>query len=275
METDGRDNASQPEPAEASNVLRFPRDWFGPTEDLIPVGPRARGAGAVELGVDEPGLPVLTTAEDFWGEGSAAIQHAVQAPRDRAVGPPAAQPAAPAPHWRPEFPAVERAMGQRRPKRRHVAAASVLMACVAGVLGVVWGPPPGSGRLALSMIAPQGGTGALARVHVPLFAGSSPLDRAAQPGTRSRTHASHARTARAGASSRAAVARALRQPPSSGLSAPPHTSQPAVSSTPSYVPAASSDAATAASAGSGSAAAAASPSGPAGPGAAFGPGHLG
>jgi hypothetical protein len=54
-------------------VVRLPRDWLGPREELVPFGPRA---GSAEAG--EPPSP-----SDFWGEQSAAIQSAVQAPPTR------------------------------------------------------------------------------------------------------------------------------------------------------------------------------------------------
>lgn len=56
------------------NVVRFPRDWIGPREELVPVG--------VPEGPDD--FP--PRAEDFWGEGSAAVQDALQGPRVAAPG---------------------------------------------------------------------------------------------------------------------------------------------------------------------------------------------
>ena len=53
------------------NVVRLPRDWLGPREDLIPFG------SASEPG---PSVGLAPTADDFWGESSAAVQDAVQAP---------------------------------------------------------------------------------------------------------------------------------------------------------------------------------------------------
>lgn len=53
----------------SDNVVRFPRDWIGPEEELVPVGPPPRG---------EDELPA--SAADFWGEESGALQHALQGP---------------------------------------------------------------------------------------------------------------------------------------------------------------------------------------------------
>ncbi len=59
------------------NVVRLPRDWLGPREDLIPFGTSS-----------EPGPSggPAPTADDFWGESSAAVQDAVQ--RDAVQRPP-------------------------------------------------------------------------------------------------------------------------------------------------------------------------------------------
>jgi hypothetical protein len=53
------------------NVVRLPRDWLGPREDLIPFGTTS------ERGPSGGSVP---TADDFWGESSAAVQDAVQRP---------------------------------------------------------------------------------------------------------------------------------------------------------------------------------------------------
>jgi len=58
--------------------VRLPRDWLGPREELIPFGPRAASIEADQppLSSEDP----LPSPADFWGEQSAAIQSAVQAP---------------------------------------------------------------------------------------------------------------------------------------------------------------------------------------------------
>lgn len=50
------------------NVVRLPRDWLGPRDELIPFGPSS----------DKSAAP--PTADDFWGEGSALVQDALSAP---------------------------------------------------------------------------------------------------------------------------------------------------------------------------------------------------
>jgi hypothetical protein len=68
--TDGR--------GQNDNVVRFPKDWIGPLEDLVPIGPRARAQSS-----DNEDPPVPAEASDFWGEGAAAVHEAVAAPASR------------------------------------------------------------------------------------------------------------------------------------------------------------------------------------------------
>lgn len=72
----------------AGKVVRLPRDWLGPRDELVPFGRRSATREA------ELGGPALTSeapplvadsppsAADFWGERSAAIHDAVQAPSE-------------------------------------------------------------------------------------------------------------------------------------------------------------------------------------------------
>lgn len=77
-------------------MVRLPRDWLGPREELVPVGPAA-GPAVAPFGED--GLP--PTAEAFWSEDSAALHDAVRAPTAEPASPWAA-PAGPPPRppWR-------------------------------------------------------------------------------------------------------------------------------------------------------------------------------
>lgn len=56
----------------ASNVVPFPRDWFGPRDELVPIG-QARPD-------PQPPADRSRTAADFWGEESAAVHDALQGP---------------------------------------------------------------------------------------------------------------------------------------------------------------------------------------------------
>lgn len=57
-------------------MVRLPRDWLGPREELVPIG-RPASIGAPAPSGDD-GLP--PTAEAFWSEDSAALHNAVQGP---------------------------------------------------------------------------------------------------------------------------------------------------------------------------------------------------
>ena len=73
-QTEGEEHDAQ----RGDKVVRLPRDWLGPREELIPFGPRA---GSVDAD-GPPSIPVdpPTSPADFWGEQSAAIQSALEAP---------------------------------------------------------------------------------------------------------------------------------------------------------------------------------------------------
>ena len=55
------------------NVVRLPRDWLGPREDLVPFGPSAQNQP------DRPPLDLPLTADAFWSESSASVHDALQA----------------------------------------------------------------------------------------------------------------------------------------------------------------------------------------------------
>ncbi len=75
METD-RSETQLKGPGDVDNVVPFPRDWIGPTEDLVPIGSPAAGtvSDAQELG--------RALEPDFWGESSASLHEAIEAPPD-------------------------------------------------------------------------------------------------------------------------------------------------------------------------------------------------
>jgi hypothetical protein len=105
---DGRTEDSGGLTRSEENVIRLPRDWLGPPEELVPIGPAARARAAQrEL---EDGLP--PAADAFWSEDAAALHDAVQAPPgatcqrlDPPVGlvPPVAGPRVPALSRLPRF----------------------------------------------------------------------------------------------------------------------------------------------------------------------------
>ncbi len=95
LDRDGRETEEGVEgKATESNVVRLPRDWLGPREELIPFGPRARESKPTALKPPPPeptaqteDSPLAPSPSDFWGEHSADMHHVLQGP-DRDVGPP-------------------------------------------------------------------------------------------------------------------------------------------------------------------------------------------
>ena len=129
--TEGRQTeAGEREAHPRATVVRLPRDWLGPREELVPFGPRADSQKAGEAVSSDESPP---TAEDFWGERSAAIHNALQAPADD--------------------PAAVGTAGTRRPPRslrrldrRIVAAAAGSLAIAAVLLLAVLSNPSGPSR---------------------------------------------------------------------------------------------------------------------------------
>jgi hypothetical protein len=59
------------------NVVRLPRDWLGPREELVPIGSRA---DALDRADKDTASPLPPAASSFWGEDSGSVQAAMQAP---------------------------------------------------------------------------------------------------------------------------------------------------------------------------------------------------
>jgi hypothetical protein len=80
LETEGpQSDETTGEARDESNVIRLPRDWLGPREELVPFGtPAEEPAPAVE--VESRGAEQPPRAAAFWGEESAAVQDALPAP---------------------------------------------------------------------------------------------------------------------------------------------------------------------------------------------------
>jgi hypothetical protein len=118
-----RESDDTTEPARpGDNVFRLPRDWLGPREELVPLEGTTGAASSA-------GAP--PRADDFWGEDSAALQDAWQAPGQTG---PAVASGAPIRRARWRGPAF----AYRGPRR--VAAATALIAAVAATgIGVAYG----------------------------------------------------------------------------------------------------------------------------------------
>jgi hypothetical protein len=130
----GRDRTAAPE---AENVVRLPREWLGPREELVPFGPSARAAGgdSDDSRRHEPAGP----APDFWGEGSAVLQDAIETPAEADVVSEAVE------EPRQKRPALRQraGTGARRWQTRVVAAAALVVCAVAGtVMLASEGPQP-------------------------------------------------------------------------------------------------------------------------------------
>jgi hypothetical protein len=125
------------------NVVRLPRDWLGPREELVPMGSRAHAAESPD-DASTDSLP--PTAASFWDEDSGSLQAPMQAPADAWQGrrePACAASAAPATsarHWmvpRPRLPRFLSGGFASRRRRGTAAAAGLLSACVLVILAVI------------------------------------------------------------------------------------------------------------------------------------------
>ena len=113
------------------NVVRFPRDWVGPLEELLPIGPMPKRPASSPA--DDTGLP--PSADTFWSEDSAVLHDAVTGPDGVGVIDPADPPtvAWSAPRRRRPRPRLLRplASAAARIARTHVMAGAGVLAVVA------------------------------------------------------------------------------------------------------------------------------------------------
>jgi hypothetical protein len=292
VENDGPNSSGGHEDDATANVVHFPRDWFGPREELVPFGPGAEEGAHDDDGPPAPleaVTPPPVRAEDFWGEDSASIHNAMQAP----VTPdPFAKPdpvAKPDPFAAPEPVAAREpvvVVGERLParawtrqwlgalrvRRRAVAWVGLGAAAVTLVATTL-------GSLRSPIVRAPGSGGAVAGL-TPAVIGDVPpaiAPRPARPGAAHRRGASgrgrvHVRASRAhvrvtgGATSSTASTQAA--------SASPQPSQATQASSTAAQGSGRADS-TRASSDSGGGSASSPPAGPVGAGAPFGPGHLG
>lgn len=73
--TEGRNERAGAGSDRTDNVVHFPRDWFGPVEELVPFGPRASERSSAPA---EPGL--VEDPDVFWGEDASSLHNVVSAP---------------------------------------------------------------------------------------------------------------------------------------------------------------------------------------------------
>jgi hypothetical protein len=79
------DKEQNPDREPEDNVVRLPRDWLGPREKLVPFGPSARHDEEEPLDEIETRLSPSVSADDFWGERSAALQDPLEEGDEDAV----------------------------------------------------------------------------------------------------------------------------------------------------------------------------------------------
>jgi hypothetical protein len=254
VDSEGRDTKDvQADGVADSNVVRFPRDWIGPREELVPFGPRAY-SGASET---DAGAVAEVGAEDFWGEESGALHHAVRDPDWRGPGGSGGGVAAPA-------------VGGFRFRNVRVSRAVIAragIAIAAGLLALVVVGVGSGGRPHQAVVTGRDGSTALAAV----LAGA---------GRHMSTVARDAQKLDAALIARARAARRVRRSSAPHAAAAPAHEASAAEPASSYVSTGGSHAAVSTpgpsgEGGGGSASGGGGHSGPVGAGAPFGPGKLG
>jgi len=89
--TDNRETMDGKRGDPGENVVRLPREWVGPLEDLVPMGSRARasepdGDARGERDDRSDADAPIPAAGDFWGAGAAAVHDAIQPAGARSNG---------------------------------------------------------------------------------------------------------------------------------------------------------------------------------------------
>jgi hypothetical protein len=117
------------------NVVRLPRDWLGPREELVPIGSRADALDRLD-GDTTSRLP--PAASSFWDEDSGSVQAAMQAPAGEWQSPrPEPTAAPPKRHRRPRIHARWPETGPLSTRGRASLALGVIATCVIAALAVI------------------------------------------------------------------------------------------------------------------------------------------
>lgn len=306
---EGSHDADPRTDATASNVVRLPRDWLGPREELIPFGPRASES------------PAAPSPSDFWGEHSADMHHALQGPdrvseptdtdrvpreeapvpreepsrpdgaRQKHHRPPKPQPRAPrgtrSPRWRrwaeqgPIAAGYSTSSGSQHGLRRRLVvggalAAVVVALIIASVIGGRRAPSTAGGGLHLSVADLLRGDLSTGHLRLPAKLEAPPRTRAHH--SRRVVHRSRHRSSPSSASVPVSTS-PTRSSSSSSTSSPTSTgsgvSSSSGSTSGSRASAGSGSGSSSDGGSGGSSSTSSSAPGPVGAGAAFGPGHLG
>jgi hypothetical protein len=133
----------------AGNVIRLPREWIGPLEELVPIRP---ATPTDESGITSADDALPPTADAFWSEDAGALHNAVRAPdgavaAERAVDGSAGGQV----RRRPHFGSVRAGLGwpARRVRMRPLGAVVVAVPLVAlAAIGTLWSLGGGSGPAA-------------------------------------------------------------------------------------------------------------------------------
>jgi hypothetical protein len=244
----------------AGNVVRFPRDWFGPPDELVPIGRNARPP-------DPPTPPPARTrtAADFWGEESATVHDALQPAPPKRV-------ARTVPHVRPGI------LELGRPVRRVLATpAALVLALVVVAASAFLATRPGGSQSPRARPDDRGAVTSAA-THEGTILAASVLEAARHASRRTTPHVSAVRLHPTPPRSHQTI-RAAASPTPAAAAAPPVSTQAATAAPPSVGTSSGSVAPSgtgATEAGASQAApsqAAPSQAGPTGPAAAFGPGY--
>jgi hypothetical protein len=172
------------------NVVRFPRDWVGPLEDLVPIGSRARARDQTDAD-DVPAAP--PAADDFWSESSSAVHAAIQGPaRDAEPVVTSRTLRAGTRRWRPRRPRLPDLRLRMRWTAVAAAVAIVVVIAVAAI-GLVEGSSSSSGRHATTRAAAIGGTPSSPGHHGSSSEGSAHRESGSRAGNLSHRPTAHPR----------------------------------------------------------------------------------
>ena len=177
------------------NVVRFPREWIGPLEDLVPIRPATPADPHPTNAVDDE-LPA--TADAFWSEDAGVLHTPVQAPVDRSGDIEAAN----GDVRRAEEAGRRMRIGRLRSRfgrvhRRQLGVAAVAVPLVAmAVIGTLWGSVPGGSSPSAGHHSPAStatigdALGKISR-HKMVTANAAGTHRSSSASESSRAHARH------------------------------------------------------------------------------------
>jgi hypothetical protein len=131
------------------NVVRFPRDWFGPRDELVPFGPSAR-ADAETSETEAP-----WSADDFWGGEAETSAHDVVAGDDCDSGRRAFRLRRPGWPWPAGSHLRARVNGRIAARAALGLTAAAVLATVLVSVGTRGRPKPGPARHAAAMSRPR------------------------------------------------------------------------------------------------------------------------